>query len=297
LLVGKRDFIHPLHDIGQRSDLELLSGSKFRAAAACIRGEYYGGIDEDALEDTPSDIVAWCDAMAEHCDGTLDKNLQTQLRSDQRTGYVMHVLLLTVRLADMLRQDSQVHHACQVAADLLGIGSGWLQHDMKVRKKATISKSRFTVDAGYTLMCQQLLDAMLDGPMFWLYMAADRSPRSGREWLFIHVWIVVQADALQLFRLMKELLALQAQPVLDKVAITRASKAMAQLAWKHVLVSVCCGARQLSLAAQFAACIHSFRLDCSTWDKCMALCGRILPIILDYGVESGFTSVLPCDLP
>ncbi len=63
-----------------------------------------------------------------------------------------------------------------------------------------------------------------------------------------------------------------------------------------MLIPVCVGARNLSLAAKFAAAIHSIRMETATWRSCQAAMSRIIQVLTDYGVESQFTSIPPYDV-
>ena len=297
-LCGHDVVLDPLEiDVGDRSKQVQLSHAKFSAAAAMIRGEYFEGMDDESVHDSQSDILAWLDAMSEHVkDGCLQSNLQSRIRTDKRGGYAIEALILACRLANLLRDDARIFEAMAIVARLIGFSDDWLRKGCHLPKQPTISKARFLLDSGFTLMCQCFWDRMLNGPEFWIYLTTDSSPRSGREWLLSLMWIITVTDACEYFDLMRQLIDLRKSVAPCLKTIAEMTKRMSQLILKHVLAPVCVGARHLSVAAKFAACVHSIRLECSSWSVCQQVVARILQVLTDWGTESAFTSLPPFDL-
>ena len=100
---------------------------------------------------------------------------------DKRVGYSIESLILCCRMANFLRQDSKLLPAIKTGAQLLGMNTDWLQKSAALPKASTISKARFILDAGYSLMMQSYWGRLLSGlSSCFMFMSCDSSPRSGR---------------------------------------------------------------------------------------------------------------------
>ena len=279
---------------GDRNKMVQLCPRKFAAAASLIRNETH--IENEEFGCSKLDILSWLDVMSEHTDGRLKGNLQSKLRSDKKAGYAVSKLILACKMGGLLRQDQKLQQAVRVACALIGLSCDWLQWDCALPSASLISSARFTLDCAFALCMQAYWEQLLIGEPFWVYLTCDSSPRSGREWLFLQFWIVLQSDAVKFFLLMKQLIHLRTQPIPDLAEIARLSRQMNGLIRVHVLLPVCVGARNLSLAAKFAAAIHSIRMECASWISCQQVISRIIQVLTDYGVESLFSTVPPYDV-
>ena len=121
---------------------------------------------------------------------------------------------------------------------------------------------------------------MNSGVELFLFMLADISPRSGRKWLFIEMYVMSLKQFVKMGQLITELTSLRARNF-DGIRASEITQQMRGLVWRHICVPVCCGGRNLSLASKFCTAVHSIRLESSCWWVTVWACSKIIQIVTD----------------
>ena len=119
--------------------------------------------------------------------------------------------------------------------------ASYIREDAHVPSKSTISKHMFTLDCGLAVLWKQYWQELCTSNSdFFVAFLADSSPRAGKEWLLMEVYIILQADAVKLLEAMDELISLANSD--DKARKAELFEIMRTAIVHHVLVPTDLGA-------------------------------------------------------
>ena len=269
----------------------------FERAARLLRQQQE--IIEDESEDIgridKKDVLAWLDEMGSHTKDALGSLMQagSGLRhghdgKEQVMLFKMEALMQSLLLCQVLRNDAFLAQAVEHSGILLGFNEGWMEdHGGKVPSKSTLSTRRFMLDCGYAVLVRNWLQGLLNsGRHFFIYLLADSSPRAGREWLLIEYYLVFADKVDGFLEAMRELVRMRLEGVDDVLKMKRLSERMHEAVWHHILIPVALGAKNMGLAAKWAAIMHALHIEAFTWAMVRALVRCCVCLTTDYGTES-----------
>ena len=269
----------------------------FATAADHIRLRRFNvDCEEDVKRVSAEDLLAWLDAMSEHCGVSVKGALKLAATGKERVHeYAVESLITAVRIADHLSSDDNTKKVLELSGQYLGLPVDWCEDAAAVPSSTTVRRMRFRLDAVFTALIRERLKLLLDdGIEFVIVLIFDASPRSGREWLFGEMF-VVRDDRLQQFDdAMWRLADMRKRAAsgleeFDSDLAQQLAKQMHESVWHIVLTTACLGARAADLAQKFSSSIHILRLISDGWRMCHQLTGRSFCLCSDLGVE--------CDLP
>ena len=271
----------------------------FRAAASIIRGHNVHGDEPETLGvANQSNVLAWLDAMVEHCGGSPEAVARIAQKGVHRVSlYAIERLIVAVRIANYLRNDGRAADVLKLAGSYMGLPEEWQADSIKVPSASTVRRYRFRLEAVYTYLIRARLRAWIDaGVEFIVVLLFDSSPRAGREWMLGEIFIM-RLDRLAEFQdAMFDLAAVRERSVVDpeswnEAHAARLNAVMHQAVWHIILTPACLGARATKLANKFKAAIHTLRLLADCWDMLRHLLACLVCMCSDLGVESDLPRV------
>ncbi len=95
-------------------------------------------------------------------------------------SYSIESLILWVRQAGLLRNNNNLGKSLSLCSELLGYSHGWITSATAVPSRSTISRHKFTLDAGWCLFRQKRFRHWVNtGKEFWIFLLSDGSPHGG----------------------------------------------------------------------------------------------------------------------
>ena len=150
--------------------------------------------------------------------------------------------------------------------------SDWLDNQT-LPKASTISRYRFHIDVVRTLLIRERFLRWFDsGEQVHILLKCDSSPRGGREWLFIELFVMSNNSLEGFVETMCHLEQMRSQLETPEDVdpwhadyARNAMKVLRSAMWHCMLSPVCLGSKNLKLAPKFVAVLHSFRLITDCW--------------------------------
>ena len=179
----------------ESADMVSLEPHRVASAAELIRGQrFVEESDEIFGMDSRNDVLAWLDSMAQHTADSLRHIAGEKPGRIQKKGvsaYTVEPLIQSIRLAQLLRRDSDMLAKCKSVCEILGMGADLIREDATMPSKTTISRDRFTLDCGLAVLWKEywrdLFNSNID---LFVAFLADSSPRAGKEWLLMEMYIL-----------------------------------------------------------------------------------------------------------
>ena len=160
------------------------AGKYFEKCEALISGNVVDDPDDLTAVSTLV-VLSWLQSMIRHARRGIQHLLNMSASQNPKVGYSVRTLFVAIRLAGLLRSDSELKSALRLAGDVFGFGRHWLSSSCHMPSKSTLSRERFVLDAGYCLFWRRKIRRWAEaGIDFWIYLVTDGSPHGGKR---IHV--------------------------------------------------------------------------------------------------------------
>ena len=117
---------------------------------------------------------------------------------------------------------------------------------------------------------------------------ADASPRVGKEWLLMELYIVTRFNFKKCLDAMDTAIGLSNVEELSDAQRAQLEKCRADMMdamWHHILIPVSMGNGNADLGHKFVCIAHKFRITLASWESVSRLCRAIISVTSDYGVE------------
>ncbi len=274
----------------------------FAAAARRLRGQEWDE-DENICQVKELEVLEWLDEMEHAAKGGLDHVARVSQQGRLRVEHFSaEGLLHCLRISGLLRSDAKLKQVVAVVGSLInGYSEGWTEESCHVPSAPTLCKHRFTLICMLHLLMRERLEGWIEaGTEFLCSLGADSSPRSGREWMFAELYLILEeklaafVSAVEELQIMREISEECGQD-LNPGRARELSEIIQSSVWHIVLAPSCMGAKTMGLSNTFGVVTHMLRLLCSCWRTCRQLMASVQNVCTDQGTEKGLCEVPEVD--
>ena len=250
-----------------------LDPALFGHAARLLRDDVAAD-DPDALP-SRNDIIHWCWSMSQYNGSAFD--LVNHVNRDIGTSksmFDMERLILCLKICINLKGDAHLRTVLCDSGTLIGLPMHWLSDNthIKTPSKTTLRKTRFHLDAGLAILTRRWFASMMARALggsddITCFFLVDSSPRVGREWCLMELYIIFDSQLNAFFECMDRIKLMYANDNVDSILEKELMDQMRACIHHILFTPVAMGVGNAGLAVKPVCRLHAFVISFGpTWE-------------------------------